>query len=74
MNKKIFSLIILLGLSAVAVQAQNTIRPKIACPNGIWVNSYNGVLFYQRPDLSVPNRGLDLRAVFYYSSSNNKQN
>lgn len=74
MNKKIFSLIILLGLSAVAIQAQNTIRPKIACPNGIWVNSYNGVLFYQRPDLSVPNRGLDLRAVFYYSSSNNKQN
>lgn len=74
MNKRIISLIILLGLSMAAVQAQNTIRPKIACPNGIWVNSYNGVLFYQRPDLSVPNRGLDLRAVFYYSSSNNKQN
>lgn len=74
MNKRIFSLIILLGLSAAAVQAQNIIRPKIACPNGIWVNSYNGVLFYQRADLSVPNRGMDLQAVFYYNSSANEQN
>lgn len=74
MNKKIVSFIILLGLSAFALQAQNIIRPKIACPNGIWVNSYNGVLFYQRADLSVPNRGLDLEAVFYYNSSGNEQN
>ena len=74
MNKRIISLIVLLGLSAVAVQAQNIIRPKIACPNGIWVNSYNGVLFYQRADLSVPNRGMNLEAVFYYNSSYNDQN
>lgn len=74
MNKRIITLIVLLGLSAVAVQAQNIIRPKIACPNGIWVNSYNGVLFYQRADLSVPNRGMNLEAVFYYNSSYNEQN
>lgn len=74
MNKRIISLIVLLGLSVVAVQAQNIIRPKIACPNGIWVNSYNGVLFYQRADLSVPNRGMNLEAVFYYNSSYNEQN
>lgn len=74
MNKRILSLIVLLGLSAIAVQAQNIIRPKIACPNGIWVNSYNGVLFYQRADLSVPNRGMNLEAVFYYNSSYNNQN
>jgi RHS repeat-associated protein len=74
MNKRIISFIILLGLGCFALQAQNIIRPKIACPNGIWVNSYNGVLFYQRPDLSVPNRGMNLEAVFYYNSSANEQN
>ena len=74
MNKRIISLIILLGLSVTAAHAQNIIRPKIACPNDIWVNSYNGVLFYQRADISVPNRGMDLEAVFYYNSSYNEQN
>lgn len=74
MNKRIISLIFLLGLGAFALQAQNIIRPKIACPNGVWVNSYNGVLFYQRADLSIPNRGMDLEAVFYYNSSANERN
>ena len=74
MNKRIISFIIILGLGCFALQAQNIIRPKIACPNGIWVNSYNGVLFYQRADLSVPNRGMNLEAVFYYNSSANEQN
>ncbi len=61
-------------LVLASLQAQNIIRPKIACPNDIWVNSYNGVLFYQRADLSIPNRGMDLEAVFYYNSSYNWQN
>ncbi len=56
------------------VNSQNIIRPKIACPNGIWVNSYNGVLFYMRTDVSVPNRGMDLEVVFYYNSSYNNRN
>lgn len=67
-------IIIALVLSGFALQAQNIIRPKIACPNGIYVNSYNGVLFYQRADMSIPNRGLDLAAVFYYNSSYNTKN
>ena len=69
-------LIITFGLllGFVSAQAQNIIRPKIACPNGIYVNSYNGVLFYQRADMSIPNRGLDLEAVFYYNSSYNTKN
>ena len=67
-------IIITLVLSGFALQAQNIIRPKIACPNGIYVNSYNGVLFYQRADMSIPNRGLDLEAVFYYNSSYNTKN
>ena len=61
-------------LVLASAQAQNIIRPKIACPNDIWVNSYNGDLFYQRNDLSVPNRGMDLAAVFYYNSSYNTKN
>lgn len=67
-------IILAIALSSYSLQAQNIIRPKIACPNGIWVNSYNGVLFYQRADLSIPNRGMDLEAVFYYNSSYNSQN
>ena len=66
--------VITLALLGVSAQAQNIIRPKIACPNGIWVNSYNGVLFYQRADISIPNRGMDLEAVFYYNSSYNTKN
>ena len=73
MRQKIL-IIIALVLSGFALQAQNIIRPKIACPNGIWVNSYNGDLFYQRADMSIPNRGLDLQAVFYYNSNNNTKN
>lgn len=73
MNKKL----ILLSMSLLTVtmlQAQNIIRPKVECPNGIYVNSYNGVLFYQRPDVSVTNRNMRLEAVFYYNSSSNKKN
>ena len=50
--------------SILAASAQTVIRPKISCPNGIYVNSYNGDLFYQRVDLQIPNRGLNLEAVF----------
>lgn len=71
-NRNIILIALLLVLASA--QAQNIIRPKIACPNDIWVNSYNGVLFYQRADLSIPNRSMDLEAVFYYNSSYNRQN
>ena len=69
--KQIF---IILGLTILNFQlstlnSQNIIRPKISCPNDIYVNSYNGVLFYQRADLSIPNRSMPLEAVFYYNSS-----
>ncbi len=60
---------LVMGLWA-EVMGQNIIRPKIACPNDIWVNSYNGVLFYQREDVSIPTGGENpLAAVFYYNSS-----
>lgn len=60
--------------AVMAMDAQNIIRPKVECPNGIYVNSYNGVLFYQRPDVSVVNRNMKLEAVFYYNSSSNEKN
>ena len=36
----------LCAVGVLSLQAQNITKPKIACPNGLWVNSYNGVLFY----------------------------
>ena len=67
-------ILIILGLIILSSQlstlnSQNIIRPKISCPNDIYVNSYNGVLFYQRADLSIPNRSMPLEAIFYYNSS-----
>lgn len=66
--------LIILNSQFSILNSQNVIRPKIACPNNIWVNSYNGVLFYQRADLSIPNRNMPLDAVFYYNSSSNTVN
>ncbi len=73
MNKRLILLTLSL-LTVTMLQAQNIIRPKVECPNGIYVNSYNGVLFYQRPDVSVANRNMRLEAVFYYNSSSNRKN
>ena len=74
MKKQLFLTLAVAFLATTISQAQNIIRPKIACPNGIYVNSYNGVLFYQREDVSIPNRGMNLEAVFYYNSSFNEKN
>ena len=74
MNRKSILIVALLIGSIFAASAQNIIRPKISCPNGVYVNSYNGDLFYQRADLQIPNRGLNLEAVFYYNSTANRTN
>lgn len=74
LNRKSILVWALLIGGVFAATAQTVTRPKIACPNGIYVNSYNGVLFYQRSDLRIPNRGLPLEAVFYYNSSSNTTN
>lgn len=66
-NIRPLALILLLALSALA-PAQNIIRPKIECPNNIYVNAYNGVLFTQRTDMSMPTRGGRLTLAFYYNS------
>ncbi len=74
MNKRNILVWALLIGGVITASAQTIIRPKISCPNGIYVNSYNGDLFYQRVDLQIPNRGLDLEAVFYYNSTSNRIN
>ena len=74
MNKRNILVWALLIGGVIVASAQTIIRPKISCPNGIYVNSYNGDLFYQRVDLQIPNRGLDLEAVFYYNSTSNRIN
>ncbi len=49
--------------------AQNIIRPKIAGPNGLWVNSYNGVLFFGQTDMETQNSQMPMQLRFYYNSS-----
>ena len=55
------------GLTAAI--GQNIIRPKIAGPNGLWVNSYNGVLFFGQTDLETQNTQAPMQLRFYYNSS-----
>lgn len=71
--KRIF-LILLCFLGIVSVDAQNIIRPKIEGPNGLWVNSYNGVLFFGQTDIETQNTAMPMQLRFYYNSSANKTN
>lgn len=67
MRKSIF---ILLCLWVVCMaDAQNIIHPKIAGPNGLWVNSYNGVLFFAQTDMETQNSVMPMQLRFYYNSS-----
>lgn len=59
-------------LSAQCLDAQNIIRPKIAGPNDLWVNSYNGVLFFGRTDFDTKNSAMPMQLRFYYNSSANE--
>lgn len=55
--------------TALPLGAQNIIRPKIAGPNGLWVNSYNGVLFFGQTDIETQNTQAPMQLRFYYNSS-----
>lgn len=56
----------------ISTDAQNIIRPKIAGPNDLWVNSYNGVLFFGRTDCETRNSAMPMQLRFYYNSSANE--
>lgn len=68
---RIFKLSLVAGLLSMTLglSAQNIIRPKIAGPNGLWVNSYNGVLFFGQTDLETQNTLAQMELRFYYNSS-----
>lgn len=66
---KRFVFILLCGIGILSVDAQNIIRPKIAGPNGLWVNSYNGVLFFGQTDIETQNTAMPMQLRFYYNSS-----
>ena len=72
--KKYAIFIILCSLFTSHAIAQNIIRPKIAGPNGLWVNSYNGVLFFGQTDIETQNTVMPMQLRFYYNSSANKTN
>ncbi len=79
MNKQLYRSVLIacvvsLQLFGNILQAQNITKPKIACPNNVWVNSYNGVMFYQRPELQYPNHSMPLQVTFYYNSSSYNRN
>lgn len=67
MKKLIF--ILLCSVGFLNVDAQNIIRPKIAGPNGLFVNSYNGVLFFGQTDIETQNTAMPMQLRFYYNSS-----
>ena len=62
------------AVSVFPLEAQNITKPKIACPNGLWVNSYNGVLFFTRVDAEMKNTVLPISLQFYYNSSYKDRN
>lgn len=72
MKRIIFILLCAVGI--LSVDAQNIIRPKIAGPNGLWVNSYNGVLFFGQTDIETQNSAMPMQLRFYYNSSANDVN
>ena len=70
MKKIIILFLCIIGF--LSIDAQNIIRPKIAGPNGLWVNSYNGVLFFGRTDCETRNSAMPMQLRFYYNSSANE--
>ena len=69
MKRYKFILMLLLATIVLPIKAQNVIHPKIAGPNGLWVNSYNGVLFFGQTDLETQNTAMPMALRFYYNSS-----
>lgn len=72
MKKLLFILLCSVGI--LSMGAQNIIRPKIAGPNGLYVNSYNGVLFFGQTDFETQNTAMPMQLRFYYNSSSKDTN
>lgn len=72
MRKTVF--LVTLAFAILVGHAQNIIHPKIAGPNGLWVNSYNGVLFFTRTDMRTQTSQMPMRLEFHYNSSGSHTN
>lgn len=57
-------------MAVAALQAQNINRENMSGPMGLYVNSFNGNLFFPRTDLFVNARKLPIDLTFYYNSNN----
>ena len=69
MKKLILSFFTILGFSLT--YGQNASRPDFQLPEAtnLSVNSYAGNLIYERQDLFIPGRGLDIDIHFFYNSA-----
>ena len=65
---KYLSLLVWLPLSGMWGQT-NIVKPNYQGPLGYAVNTYTGGLFYQRQDLFIPSRGLDIDFTISYNST-----
>lgn len=57
------------GIAILPLQAQNIIRPLISGPGKLWVNSFNGVLFFEQADFETQSSAMTMKLSFYYNSS-----
>ena len=57
-----------------AGHAQNINHQNMPAPMGLYVNSFNGNLFFQRTDLFINGRKLPFNLTFYYNSNNKDLN
>ena len=56
-------------LFALTTEAQKNItKPNVISHNGVSVNTYTGAMIYQRQDIYIPGKGLDLDLMFSYSN------
>lgn len=62
-------MMLLLATMSLPIKAQNVIHPKIAGPNNLWINSFNGTLFFERTDMSTQQSAMPMQLRFYYNSS-----
>lgn len=68
-----FALFLFLCFSLSLFGQKNVTKPNVQGPMGFKVNTYTGNLFYQRQDLFIPGRGLDVDFTFTYNSSKRNQ-
>ena len=75
-NTRFKGIALVLFACAIAISAtpQNINRPNKTVPMGMEVNILTGNLFVPRTDVSIPARGFDVEAAFFYNSFSYNEN